>query len=92
MEFTEEQKETLLKLSNSLMKNEQKEADAVSGYVEQLDVIRETKEKFVDNEEVLELLNALDAATEEKIQDELNHGLSLYAEFTSITGIEAKKE
>lgn len=88
--MNEELKALLYDLSTMLMTNEEKEAEAVEGYNEQLKLIARVKELAVGDEEDVELrdfLDKLEAATEEKISDELNHGQSLYAEYVEMTGI-----
>lgn len=89
----EEQKQELLfKLSGVLMENEKREAEAVEGYNEQMKVIAQVRDAHSDDAELLAFLDKLEAATEEKIQDELNHGLSLYAEYTQMTGIKPAED
>lgn len=89
----EEQKQELLfRLSGVLMKNEQREAEAVEGYNEQLKIIALVRDEFADNAEFADFLDKLEAATKEKITDELNHGESLYAEYTEMTGIKPAKD
>ncbi len=88
--MNEELKALLYDLSTMLMKNEKAEAEAVEGYNEQLKLIARVKELAEGDEEGVELrdfLDKLEAATEEKISDELNHGQSLYAEYVEMTGI-----
>lgn len=88
--MNEELKALLYDLSTMLMKNEKAEAEAVEGYNEQLKLIARVKELAESDEEGVELrdfLDKLEAATEEKISDELNHGQSLYAEYVEMTGI-----
>lgn len=87
----EERQKALYALSGVLMKNERREAEAVEGYNEQLEKIAEARESYRGSEEysgLLSFLDELEAATKEKISDELNHGQSLYAEYVQITGIE----
>ena len=90
--MTGEQEELLYALSAMLMHNNKMEAEAVKGYTEQLDLIRKVREACAENAELVSLLNRLEAETVEKTQDELNHGNSLYREYTELTGIEAKEE
>lgn len=91
--MNEEQKQELLfRLSGVLMKNEQREAEAVEGYNEQLKIIAVARDEFADNAEITAFLEKLEAATKEKITDELNHGESLYAEYTEMTGIKPAKD
>ena len=82
---------TLYELSTILMKNEQKEAEAVDGYNEQLKLIcraRLEAEQSEEGREYLPFLDELEAATKEKISDELNHGANLNAEYVEMTGIQ----
>lgn len=82
----EELEQLLYELSTKLMKNEEAEAEAVKGYNEQLALIARAKE--LADEELKAFLDKLEAATKEKISDELNHGESLYAEYVEMTGIQ----
>lgn len=79
----------LYDLSTMLMTNERREAEAVEGYNEQLKLIARVRE--VAPEDLGEFLDKLEAATKEKISDELNHGESLYAEYVEMTGIQPAK-
>lgn len=90
--MTGEQEELLYELSSMLMHNNKMEADAVKGYTEQLDLIRKVKEACANLPELSELLDRLEADTVEKTQDELNHGNSLYQEYTELTGIVPKED
>ncbi len=90
--MTSEQEELLYALSAMLMQNNKMEADAVKGYTEQLDLIRKVKEACANLPELSELLDRLEADTVEKTQDELNHGNSLYQEYTELTGIVPKED
>lgn len=91
----DELEKVLYDLSTKIMKNEKAEAEAVEGYNEQLKLINlaqsliedETLGKDLDKEAMKEFLEKLEAATKEKISDELNHGESLYAEYVQMTGI-----
>lgn len=91
MQENENQK-LLYALSGVLMKNEQSEAEAIEGYNEQLKIIQEVKAAFASEPDFVEFLNKLEAATQEKIQDELNHGESLYREYIEMTGITPKED
>lgn len=88
----EEKQKALFALSGVLMANEQREAEAVEGYNQQLKLIAEVRDKFSDDEEIIAFLDTLEAATKEKISDELNHGESLYAEYVQMTGIQPAKD
>lgn len=90
----EEKQKALFALSSVIMANERREAEAVQGYNEQLKLIAEAREKFVveDDAELISFMDALEAATKEKISDELNHGQSLYAEYVRITGIQPAED
>lgn len=85
--------ELLYELSTKLMKNEEAEAEAVQGYNEQLALIDKVKilAEAEGESELLPFLDKLEAATKEKISDELNHGESLYAEYVEMTGIQPAK-
>ena len=83
----EELEQLLYELSTKLMKNEEAEAEAVQGYNEQLKLIARVKE-LAEDEEMRAFLDKLEAATKEKISDELNHGESLYKEYVEMTGIQ----
>lgn len=87
----EELEQLLYELSTKLMKNEEAEAEAVQGYNEQLRLIASAKE-LAEDEEMKAFLDKLEAATKEKISDELNHGESLYAEYVEMTGIKPAKD
>lgn len=80
----------LYELSAVIMKNEQREAEAVDGYNEQLKLI--AKVRAVSDGKFTDFLDQLEAATKEKISDELNHGESLYAEYVEMTGIQPAKD
>lgn len=86
----EELEKVLYELSTKLMKNEEAEAEAVQGYNEQLALISRAKE-LAEDENLKAFLDKLEAATKEKISDELNHGESLYKEYVEMTGIEPAK-
>lgn len=92
--MNEEKQKTLFALSGVLMANEQREAEAVEGYNQQLKLIAEVRDQFSDGEdgEILSFLDTLEAATKEKISDELNHGESLFAEYIQMTGIQPAKD
>lgn len=87
----DELQQILYELSTKLMKNEQAEAEAVQGYNEQLALIDEARERTEDGE-LLAFLDKLEAATKEKISDELNHGESLYSEYVEMTGIKPAED
>lgn len=91
MQENEKQK-LLYALGGVLMANEKREAEAIEGYNEQLRIIDEAKTAYADDEDFVEFLERLEAATQEKIQDELNHGSSLYEEYVSLTGITPKED
>ena len=93
--MNEEQQKVLLALSGVLMANEKREAEAVEGYNEQLKLIAEVRDRCQGSEGYEELsayLDTLEAATKEKISDELNHGQSLYAEYIVFTGIQPAED
>ena len=83
-------KESMLyELADVIMANEKAEAEAVKGYNKQLELICSIKVMFPEQ---ADFFNKLEAATQEKIQDELSHGNSLYAEYTTLTGIAPKED
>lgn len=89
--MNEEQQKALYALSGVLMANEQREAEAVEGYNQQLKIIDEVRDKCAGMEgfeEFSGFLDVLEAATKEKISDELNHGQSLYDEYVQMMGIQ----
>lgn len=88
----EDKQKLLYDLSGVLMANEQREAEAVEGYNQQLKIIDDVREAFGDDKELAEFLDTLEAATKEKISDELNHGQSLYEEYVLMTGIQPAKD
>ena len=88
----EDKTKLLYALSGVLMANEQREAEAVEGYNQQLKIIDEAREAFSDDRELSAFLDTLEAATKEKISDELNHGQSLYDEYVQMTGIQPAKD
>lgn len=88
----EDKQKLLYDLSGVLMANEQREAEAVEGYNQQLKIIDDVREAFSDDAEMNEFLDTLEAATKEKISDELNHGQSLYEEYVQMTGIQPAKD
>ena len=82
----------LYELASMLMANERAEAEAVKGYTDQLRLIAKAKALCDDMPDMLDLLGRLEAETEEKTQDELSHGNSLYREYTELTGIVPKED
>ena len=91
----EKLQELLYELSTKLMKNEEAEAEAVQGYNEQLALIAKVQTlaaEVGEGAELLPFLEKLEAATKEKITDELNHGESLYREYVEMTGIQPAKD
>lgn len=89
----EELQALLYELSTKLMKNEEAEAEAVQGYNEQLALIAKVRYAAEQggDQDLDPFLDKLEAATKEKISDELNHGESLYAEYVEMTGIQPAK-
>lgn len=79
-------------LSGIIMENEKREAEAVAGYNEQLKLIDLVRIACEGDAEYISFLDMLEAATKEKIQDELNHGESLYREFVQMTGIQPAED
>lgn len=82
----------LYELSACIAENNRREAEAVQGYTEQLALIGKAKAATEGDAEALAFLSALEAATEEKIADELSHSNSLNAEYTEMTGIAPKED
>ncbi len=77
-----------------IQKNQEREAQAVQGYTEQLNAIDELYEaigNIPNSEEEKVFLEQLKAETVEKIQDELNHEKGLLLEYVDLTGIEIKE-
>lgn len=79
-------------LSRVIAENNRREAEAVQGYTEQLSAISRAREAFAGVPEALESLARLEAATQEKIADELSHSHSLNEEYTELTGIAPKED
>ena len=78
-----------------IQKNQEREAQAVQGYTEQLKAINclySALSTQDDNKEDLAFLDELEAETIEKIQDELNHEKGLLLEYVELTGIDIGKE
>lgn len=91
--MNEELHKALFALSGVIMANEQREAEAVEGYNRQLELIAEARDNLGGEDgEFASFLDTLEAATKEKISDELNHGESLYAEYVRMTGIQPAKD
>lgn len=88
--LTAEEKAVVNALGVKLQANNALEAQAIVGYQEQRALIEECIGKIKEvtgNELLLEYLEQLKSATDEKISDELNHTNSLNAEFVELTGI-----
>lgn len=84
-------------LARIIQKNQEREAQAVQGYTEQLEAISRLKsilaeEQKTENQQDLELLEALEEATKEKIADELNHEQGLLSEYVELTDIQPKED
>lgn len=90
--YSVEQSKALAHLAAIVAENNRREAEAVQGYTEQLEAISCAKESFAGDTEALAALSELEAATQEKIADELNHSYSLNAEYTELTGIAPKED
>lgn len=82
----------LYKLAACVAENNRREAEAVQGYTDQLALIGRAKALSEDDTEGLAFLIELEAATQEKIADELSHSRSLNAEYTEMTGIVPKED
>ena len=81
-------------LATVIQKNQEREAQAVQGYTEQLNAIDCLKQAMILNPSAdydVGYLNILRAQTIEKIQDELNHEKGLLLEYVDLTGIEIKE-
>lgn len=87
MNYTDEQREALYCVAKMLCKNGADENEAVHGYTEQLEAIDRATVLFAENPNVVNVLQTLRAATEEKISDELNHAHSLLTEYENFMGI-----
>lgn len=90
--YTVEQASAAYELARVIAQNNRREAEAVDGYTEQLCAIARAQAAFAGVPEALEYLAGLEAATREKIADELSHSDSLNAEFTELTGIVPKED
>lgn len=80
-------------LAITIQKNQEREAQAVQGYTQQLNAIDnlyEALETQSNAEEEKAFLEQLRVETVEKIQDELNHEKGLLLEYVDLTGIEIK--
>lgn len=88
--------ETLeIELAKIIMANQEKEADAVKGYIEQINAIDNLINALSNGEkdtQTLAFLEVLKSETEEKISDELNHQQGLLSEFVEFTGIKINKD
>lgn len=87
MNYTDEQREALYCVAKMLCKNGADENEAVHGYTEQLEAIDRATVLFAENPDVVNVLQTLLTATEEKISDELNHAHSLLTEYEKFMGI-----
>lgn len=81
----------LYQLAIIIQKNQEREAQAVQGYTEQLAIIQQAKELSTDAD-IMSFLDKLEDETKEKISDELNHEKGLLAEYVELTGIEIKED
>lgn len=90
--YTVEQMDALLRLSEVVAENARREAEAVQGYTEQLVCVMRAREAFAGRTDDVAALDELAAATREKIADELSHSDSLRREYTALTEIEPKEE
>lgn len=80
-----------IKLAKVIEENQEREAQAVKGYTEQLGIIDKLLESASDSQEA-EFFERLRAETEEKISDELNHQQGLLEEYVEFTGIKINKD
>lgn len=90
--YSVEQMKAITRLAAVVAENNRREAEAVQGYTEQLSAIACAKEVFMGDAEASSFLDALEAETQEKIADELNHSVSLNKEYTELTGIAPKED
>lgn len=90
--LTNEQKCALFELALIIAENNAKEQDAVKGYTEQLRCIHKAKLACGSIPFIMEKLEALEAATEEKTADELSHSKSLNLEYSAFTDIQPKED
>ena len=84
-----------IKLAQVIEENQEREAQAVRGYTEQLgaiyDLLRELS-LLPKEQETIDFIEKLREETEEKISDELNHQKGLLFEYVSLTEIPIAKE
>lgn len=90
--LNDEQRQAMYALASVIAENNKKEQEAVKGYTEQLSVIQRVREVCGGLPGVDEALDALEAETQEKIADELNHSVSLNEEYQALTDIRAKED
>ena len=90
--LTDEQKCVLFELASIIAENNAKEQDAVKGYTEQSRCIFKAKKLCANVPEIMEKLEALDVATDEKTADELSHSKSLNLEYSAFTDIQPKED
>ena len=85
-----------IELAKVIQENQEREAQAVKGYTEQLALIDELISEIPYGDatqgDKLAFLEELKQATEEKISDELNHQQGLLMEYVEFTGIQIKKD
>lgn len=91
-QMTEEQRRIACELAAIIAENDRREAEAVQGYTDQLAAIARAQAAFTGAEDVQAFLAELEAATKEKTADELSHARDLLAEYTALTGIQAKED
>ena len=78
-----------------IQKNQEREAQALQGYQEQLKAINCLYDALENDPSATEekaFLKKLEADTVEKMQDELNHEKGLLLEYVDLTGIEIKED
>lgn len=80
-----------IRLAMAIQENQEREAQAVTGYTEMLGIIEKLIDISTDSQEV-DFLESLKAETEEKISDELNHQQGLLEEYVEFTGIKINKD
>jgi hypothetical protein len=84
-----------IKLAQVIEENQEREAQAVRGYTEQLGAIDDLSRELSllpNEQETIDFLEKLREETEEKISDELNHQKGLLFEYVSLTEIPIAKE
>lgn len=92
IQLSQEQACALFELAAIIAENNKREQDAVEGYTKQLHCIAKAKAICAALPEIVEQLNALEAATAEKTADELSHSRDLNLEYSALTDIQPKED